>query len=311
MAKIVILMLATFLFHSATGFAQPSFYEAEPNNTPSEAAEITGEVILIGAMSRGDQDGFKWIVSDVDANERWTFELQGIPGKLTVVDVIRVQYADNGVDVLGTKRLFTIGSRDGLRLTQLEDLLFEPGEYILGFASTGGSTGLYRPPTDSIKFSTEIGTAEAATDITQPGAYRLTIRKGNSLHQRSNPQDRTSKESALNLRLGSADAAYLETATGWYQLESGEADSGKRWDIIGQVPVGRQAQLKLHAPDGTVMAATTADSQGKFSLPDLGLEVGTYHVELGGEAGGYIRSVQSIAVGQLVAGSEAEPNDYW
>jgi Mg-chelatase subunit ChlD len=311
MAKIVILLFSSFLFHSAIAFAQPSFYEVEPNNTPSEAAEFTGEVVLIGTMSRGDQDGFKWTVSDVDAQERWTLELQGIPGKLTVVDVIRVDYADNGVDVLGTERLFTIGSRDGLSMARIEDLLFEPGEYTLGFASNGGGTGLYRPPADSIKFGKEMGTAEAATDTTEPGAYRLSIRKGNSLHQRSNPQDRASKESAINLRLGSADAAYLETPISWYQLEPGEAESGKRWDIIGQVPVGRQAQVKLHSPDGTVMAATTADREGKFSFPDLGLEVGTYHVELSGEDGGYIRSVESVSVGQLVEGGEAEPNDYW
>ena len=197
MAKIAILIFSTFLFHSAIALAQPSFYEVEPNNTPSEAVEVTGEVVLIGTMSRGDQDGFKWTVSDVDAQERWTLELQGIPGKLTVVDVIRVEYAENGVDVLGTKRLFTIGSRDGLRMARIEDLLFEPGEYILGFASTGGGAGLYRPPAESINFSKEIGTAEAASDAAEPGAYRLSIRKGNSLHQRSNPQDRASKESAF------------------------------------------------------------------------------------------------------------------
>jgi Mg-chelatase subunit ChlD len=311
MAKIIHLMFAAFFLQSAIASAQPSFYEVEPNNTPSEAADVAGEVVLIGSMSRGDQDGFKWTVSDVDAQKRWTFELQGTPGKLTVVDVIRVEYADNGVDVLGTKRLFTIGSRDGLRIARIEDLLFEPGEYILGFASSGGGADLYRPPSDSISFDRGMGEVETTTDTTEQGAYRLAIRPGDSLYQRTKPQDRASRESALNLRLGSADAAYLENPTSWYQLKPDKAESGKRWDIIGQVPVGRQAQVKLHSPHGAVLATTTVDGEGKFSFPDLGLEVGAYHVEISGEDGGYIRRLESISVGRLIEGAEAEPNDSW
>ncbi len=311
MVKTIILMFAIFLLQSAIASAQPSFYEVEPNNTPSEAANITGEVILIGTMGRGDQDGFKWTVSDVDAQKRWTFELQGTPGKLTVVDVIRVEYADNGVDVLGTKRLFTMGSRDGLRVVRIEDLLFEPGEYILGFASTGGGADLYRPPAGSINFNEKMSTSEAATDTAEPGAYRLIIRHGRSLYLRSNREDRASKESALNLRLGSADAAYVETPTSWYQIKPAEADTEKRWDIFGQVSVGRQAQINLHSTDGAVLATTTSDTEGKFSFPDLGLEAGVYHVEIIGEDGGYIRSLESVSVGQLIEGAEAEPNDYW
>ena len=66
--------------------SQPSLYEIEPNNTPAEATEISGEVIVIGSMKGQDQDGYRWTISDVDAQKRWNFELQGIPGQLTIVE---------------------------------------------------------------------------------------------------------------------------------------------------------------------------------------------------------------------------------
>ena len=75
--------------------AQPAVYESEPNNTPAEANKVAGAVTIIGTMQGDDQDGFLWTVSDVDAQKRWTLELQGIPGALTVVEIIRLEYADN------------------------------------------------------------------------------------------------------------------------------------------------------------------------------------------------------------------------
>lgn len=70
-----------------------------------------------------DQDGYKWVVSDVNATKRWALELRGVPGRLTVVDVLRVEYAEDGIDVTGVEKLFTIGSRDGTRPGLAENLL--------------------------------------------------------------------------------------------------------------------------------------------------------------------------------------------
>ncbi len=305
------LLFAVLLIATSPVAAQPSFYETEPNNSPVEANPVSGSVVIMGAIQGEDQDGFKWTVSDVGAQKRWTFELRGIPGKLTVVDVIRVEYADNGVDVQATKRLFTLGSRDGLRLASIQDLVFEPGEYILGFASAGGGAGLYRPPSDSAAFMQKMDVAEVVGEEAESGGYRLTIRQGSSLYLKSNPVDRTNRESALTLRLGSADTAYLESTESWYRFDVNETDSDKLWDIYGQVPVGRQAEVSFQSQDGVVLAKTTADKEGKFSFPDLGLEVGSYNVEISAEEGGYIRSLASVSVGKRVAGAEAEPNDYW
>jgi hypothetical protein len=93
--------------------------------------------MVIGALTSQDQDAYKWTVSDVDAQKRWNFELQGVPGRLTVVEVIRVDYADNGVDVASVERLFKMGTRDGTVPSFHEDMIFDPGDYILGVAGTG------------------------------------------------------------------------------------------------------------------------------------------------------------------------------
>ena len=47
-------------------------------------------------------DAYLWTVSDVDALKRWSFELRGIPGRLTIVEIVRLEYADNGIDVRST-----------------------------------------------------------------------------------------------------------------------------------------------------------------------------------------------------------------
>ena len=66
-------------------WAQTSYYESEPNNTPSDANPVAGAITIIGDLDGQDQDAFMWSVSDVDAQKRWTFELEGMPGKTEVI----------------------------------------------------------------------------------------------------------------------------------------------------------------------------------------------------------------------------------
>ena len=302
-------MLAVLL--PLSSLAQPSLYEVEPNNTPAEATEIAGEVTVIGTLTGGDQDGYRWTVSDVDAQKRWSFELQGIPGGLTIVEVIRVVFADNGVDVTGIEKLFKMGTRDGSVPSIHEDLIFEPGEYILGIASAGGGGdgGLYRPPMDSIKFDDE-GLAAGSLE-TEPGGYRLAIREGSSLHLQGNPKDRSTKESSHKLRLNSETAAYLESEETWYLMEISDKNVDQRWDVTGQIPVGRNAQATLMGVEGSELVTTSADAKGRFSFPDLALEQGSYTIAVKAKDTGYIRALRVQSVGQRIEGAEAEPNDSW
>ena len=78
--------------------------------------------------------------------KRWTIELTGIPAALTVLEVMRLEYADDGVGVTGREELFAIGSRDGSRPGIIEDVLFEPGDYLLGLSRAGGTHRIGHPP---------------------------------------------------------------------------------------------------------------------------------------------------------------------
>jgi hypothetical protein len=137
------------LYFTTTGASAqpPMVVESEPNNLPQEAMLVSGAVTLAGTMAGDDQDAFLWTVSDDDARKRWTFELQGIPGRLTILEIVRLDYTDDGAGVVHIEKLMKMGTRDGLKPSVHEDLMFEPGEYLLGMAAAGGGEGgIFRPP---------------------------------------------------------------------------------------------------------------------------------------------------------------------
>ena len=216
-------LAALVVLVSPVVLAQSIVYESEPNNTPSTANKIFGAVQLLGTMDAKDQDAFEWSVSDVDAAKRWTFELQGIPGELTIVEVMRVEYADNGVDVRSREKLFTMGTRDGSKPSVHEDLLFEPGEYVLGIAHNGSGGG-FRPPAGSLEFDRAVTGGQAAAKQ-PPGAYRLSIREGDALRLKQGSESAATRTKALTMRLGTQSALLSDSADSWFQADIGESDS--------------------------------------------------------------------------------------
>ena len=70
---------------------------------------------------------------------------------MTIAEIVRLEYADNGTDVVGKSTLMKMGTRDGSQPSIHRDLLFEPGEYVIGLAQMGAgrsreSPAAYRPP---------------------------------------------------------------------------------------------------------------------------------------------------------------------
>jgi Mg-chelatase subunit ChlD len=302
-------LVVVFFIATTASWAQSIVYESEPSNTPATANKVSGAVQLIGTMDASDQDAFEWSVSDVDAAKRWTFELQGIPGELTIVEVMRVEYAENGVDVRSRQKLFTMGTRDGSRPSVHEDLLFEPGEYVLGIAHNGSGGG-FRPPAGSLDFDRAVTGGQPAAKQ-PPGAYRLSIREGDALRLKQGSESAATRVKALKMRPGAQSALLSDSADSWFQVDMGEKDALQKWDITGQVPVGRQAKATLFAPDNTPLATAEADGKGKFSFPDLSLGKGTYFIEMKAPESGFIRSLQLSPAGLRIVGAEAEPNDNW
>jgi Mg-chelatase subunit ChlD len=290
-------------------FPQSGFHEEEPNDTPETANRIAGAVRVLGSMAPGDQDGFMWTVSDVDAQQRWTFELDGIPGALTIVEVIRLDYADDGVSVAGRKVLFVLGSRDGTRPGIAEDMVFEPGDYLLGVARAGGNAP-FRPPTQSVSFESEGPAAEPSAAEENAGGYRLTIRDGRAFGMSSSAADNSSKDKALAVRPGRGHLGYASAADGWFDIAVSEQDAQQSWDLVAQAPVGRDINLTLYDAQGEKLGSAAGSKRGQVGLPELSLAAGQYRVHLKTEPE-TLRFVAMEEGGARVDGAEAEPNDQW
>lgn len=305
----LIAIVFLLLLPLSTGWAQQAVMESEPNNTPAEAMRISGDVLVMGNISSRDQDAYLWTVSDVDASKRWSFELHGIPGRLTIVEILRLEYAENGVDVTGYERLMKMGTRDGLKPSIHEDLLFEPGEYLLGVAAAGGGGGgVYRPPTVSLAFGDE---AEV-TEKVEVGGYRLSIAEGMPLPDTTRAKPGETRDGAHPPRLSRQFAALSYESSSWYRFDFDEQAALQRWQIFAQVPVGRNIKAILTNEAGETLTSLKADDSGKLWFKDLAPPVGSWWVELqkyGDDA--YIQVIASTQTGQRVVGEEAEPNDVW
>jgi hypothetical protein len=304
------LLLVALVRVATAQAAEPSVFEIEPNDTPDTALDVTAPITLIGTMSGRDQDAFNWIVSDVDASKRWTLELHGIPGRLTIIDVVRIAYNAAG-EAAGANTLFKMGTRDGSLPSIHADLIFEPGEYLLGFAQAGGGSAPYRPPQRSLNFG-----EDAAADVeTTPdaGGYRLHIRAAGSV-SRSSKRTHDSQANAAPVRLNSEQTVFLESTSSWYRIEF--ADDASRWDIDVQVPVARKVRAQLTRADGERLSTAISDEKGRLKFADLALPSGAYFVQVEpelktGEAAGFVQTLRVTGVGQRVAGEEAEPNNSW
>lgn len=300
-----------------------STFESEPNNTPAQANAIAGATIVLGTMNEGDQDGFMWTVSDVDAQKRWVFELHGIPGRLTIADILRIEFAENGTEVARTARLTKMGTRDGAQPSITKDLLFEPGEYLIGIAYTGGSPpraqgggAPFRPPAGSLSFG-EDGIPDVAAEgkvAAEPetGAYRFVIRDGSKLHLQPEPKGKgTTREQANTLRPAAEFATFETREASWYAFAFKPEDSGQRWDIRAQVPVGRVVDAILLDANGTELDRKRNGERGHISFPGLVPQGLPYYVQLKPQEPGFVTAIGSVATGQRVAGEEAEPNGTW
>ena len=312
----VFILASSLLFSSLANAV--TLYEAEPNNTPVEATRFSGPTTIMGAMQSGDQDGYLWTVSDVDAQHSWSFELAGIADALTQVEFIRLTYTDDGKEVAKRETLFKFGSRDGSRPIQVNDLIFEPGDYLIAMARAGGGAkkpGLLQTTDLNLTNASSAGeegsdtAGSEDTNASPQEQYRLNIIKGKKLGARTlakNAQDKPAK-----LRAGQSYRFYTEQPVTWASLKVSEKDITQRWEISGRTAIGRKFTAILKDASGKKLTQANTDKSGKFSMPDLGLDKGNYTIDLEGSDASVIRTLSIRATGQRVAGDEAEPNDRW
>lgn len=133
------LLLATVvaLCLGPPAFAQTCAHELEPNDAPADATPLGERACLVGALEGEDQDAWWWVVDEAASELAWHLEIESIPGQLTRLDVLRIDFAANGVDVAGFDTLLGFGTSDG-RLNASEPFLVAPGRYLLALSKSGG-----------------------------------------------------------------------------------------------------------------------------------------------------------------------------
>jgi hypothetical protein len=294
--------------------AESTIVEVEPNDTPATANEVIAPAILLGTMAGQDQDAYNWIVSDEDAGKRWTIELHGIPGRLTILEVARIQYDDTG-EVVAAERLFRMGTRDGSLPSVAAELMFEPGQYLLGVAQAGGNDAAFRPPEASLSFGQK-NADDAAMMAREAGGYRVQLTAANKLPP-GGDKEYSSRDSARPAPPGRELTAFLDDASStWYRIDFKDAADASRWDIRVQVPVGRAVRASLMRAEGEQLSRATSDTRGALLLPDIALPAGSYYLEVepvlkADQLPGFVQTLSVVAAGRRIDGAEAEPNDKW
>src|SRR5690606_4798760 len=202
---------------AATGFV----YDVEPNDRIQQAVLLRapaekGVVRIIGELQGEDQDAYYLSIDEEAAGVRWNMRLSGRAGAHTRMDSFSRPEAMGGTGharlaTLELSRpppvLATLDTRDGSRPALYEDLLLEPGNYVLGVSHRGGE-----------------------------GSYELEISQAGAENLRPVP-DANGPDSPLDLRKGQFSAVLSQKQT-VYAFSIDEDEANQQWSLMAHTPLG-------------------------------------------------------------------------
>ncbi|HPQ87253.1 MAG TPA: hypothetical protein PK055_06325, partial [Gammaproteobacteria bacterium] len=267
--------------------AEKFFYEQEPNNSPIDGNHFKSEQTILGNMQGKDQDMFIWNVSDGDADFQWNIEFEGLPGKLTRLDLMHVTLTEDEKGVTQADTIFSMASPDGSVPLQASKLVVTPGKYYLGLSYAGGQS----KPSVSPLFG-DMGFADMESEIHQENIridsidvkeqdfYKIRITKGYKINLARIKEDKNSKESPYSLRADSMVGVYFYSKSLWLDFKINEKQTNQVWKVHGQSELGKPLTLKLYDSANNLLATQPSDKRGAFYISDLKLSVGSYLLEL-------------------------------
>ncbi len=275
--KQIFIALILVIFSSLV-LAQRCTKELEPNNTPPKATTFAGMGCIIGTLEDSDQDLFAWTVTDNDFRyRRVVFEVDPEENELISLQFMKLNFAENGTDVISKEDLFKLDARQQITKT-LPQILTE-GKYYLGVAGKG---------------SYLVNIQEV--DPSLPSTY----------DREPNDSSEEAREQTGAFRL-SGD---LEGSVDYHLWTLTEEDANNLWKISAQTQIGKELTVKLFNNSGENVFTESVDENNYLTLYDLGLETGSYTFILGPASESLSRyTLQTIAQGIKTEGQELEPND--
>lgn len=268
---LVVSLLLTSIAPSA-GTAQPAtppatgcLIVAEPNDQPLDAVDLgSGKACADAAHPDTSQDLYRRTVDEATATSRWTLSLSAIPGQVGLIAMYRIELDAAGTVTSSTELVSMRGER-GMP-TSAANLLFLPGTYYLGIATSG------------------------------PGPYRLTVSRGDPL---PNPVTAAGSPVAVNGAFASSGTTGdADTVLEW-AIDDGA--SAAHLDLRVQGPVGTDLSWTLAGSQGARLYQSVVASAGTSLLPDIGLPPGNYTITLRSTIEPAVPWIISTTLGELRA----------
>ncbi len=263
-----------------TGPATDCIAAEEPNDQPADAIVLPAtEACVMAEHEAGGQDLFLWSVDEAESARRWTITMGPAADQAVTVQVHRVELDESGV-VIATEQLAAADAGPG-QAAELTDLLFPPGEYVLGVSTSG------------------------------PAPYELTVAAGTRSPDLVETEPNDGLDQATPVAAEFAVAGDRAGSIDWFAWDLDDAAAGQLWDLHLQLPVLASGYLHLATADGTEIFSGAGDPTGTLVLSDVGLDAGRYLLWVDSastdQAAPYI--LEATASGPRDEGAEREPND--
>jgi hypothetical protein len=255
--------------------------ELEPNDDPADAQPVADAACVEGELDSSDTDNFVWTVAATAAQERWTLDLEGAPDQLTAIGIFRLEFEADVAEPTSVDELATFQDRPGIDPLRVEDLLVPPGTYYLQVAGSGEET------------------------------YRLNIAAGQRLPALGEREPNDEDDAGNPVEGAIALSGDLAGSDDWFAWTLSAADAQQRWQLAVQGPIGANLSIRLADADGGEASADrVAESDGRATLYDLGLDPGTYLVRVSpGRDEPTPYALEALPLGGRADDIEVEPND--
>ncbi|MCX6044334.1 MAG: VWA domain-containing protein [Chloroflexi bacterium] len=255
--RICLVTFGLLLFALTPGplYAQSCTAEVEPNDQPAAATPISGADCITGTETGEDQDLFVWTISATDAQQIWQLAFHAMPYGVSGVQLLKIEFADNGKDVTNSTKLFELSSPDGQDVN-VDQLLLTPGTYYLGIIHSGAG-----------------------------GAYQLDLQARGPLPAPNDSEPNDDADNALALPTDAGGAAIklsgnLNGSEDWYAWTLSDQAAQQRWQVRALVPLGEQVTLAIEDADHNQILSQDANERGQIDFGPLGLAAGSYYLRL-------------------------------
>ena len=253
--------------------AQSCTTESEPNDTPMTAVALGELRCFTGELAGQDQDAWVWEVTEADAEVPWTMLVQGIRGQLTKVDVIGIQFTDDGTGVTSADTAFTHGTSTGAPNVSAPFVVTPGDRWFFGVSKSGGE-----------------------------GSYVVRLEPQRELRRN---RQRLSRDEGTDA-FGTYGVLEGTRALTW---TISETDVDRRWGLELRSGLGADVTVTLSGPEGSDIGRVRADS-GVGRLDSLGLTPGAYTLAFEGPAGRPVMvTLDAVPQGIVTDGDEVEPNN--